>query len=134
MLIIDPDRVKQVLYNLIKNAVKFSDEGSTVQIVVKDHQEMILFQVVDQGRGIPLEEQSHLFEPFYQVESGLDRSYGGTGLGLTICRGIVVGHGGKIWVESTVDEGSTFSFTLPKKPVSDVEGNFGKINIFNIEK
>ncbi len=132
-LTIDPDRIKQVIINLLKNAIKFSSEHSTITIRVKDDADGVIFSVIDQGRGIPEDKKDQVFDIFYQVESGIDRSYGGTGLGLTICKGIVVGHGGKIWVESTEGVGSTFSFSLPKIPVSDVEGNFQKIDLFNIK-
>jgi|GEM_PF-3334537 len=132
ILTIDPDRIKQVIINLVKNAIKFSSEQSTITIQVKDGGECVIFSVIDEGRGIPKEKIDHVFDVFYQVESGIDRSYGGTGLGLTICKGIVIGHGGKIWVESVEGEGSIFSFSLPKVPVSDVEGNFQKIDLFNL--
>ncbi len=132
-LTIDPDRIKQVIINLLKNAIKFSSEHSTITMRVKDDADCVIFSVIDQGRGIPKDKQGHVFDIFYQVESGIDRSYGGTGLGLTICKGIVIGHGGEIWVESTEGVGSTFSFSLPKIPVSDVEGNFQKIDLFNLK-
>lgn len=131
-LIVDPDRIKQVLSNLIKNSIKFSSPHS--QIIISAYQENneIVFRVQDFGRGIPKDHIDKIFEVFYQVDSGVDRSFGGTGLGLTICRGIVIGHGGRIWVESEEEKGSTFCFSLPISPVSDVEGTFGKIDVFHV--
>jgi signal transduction histidine kinase len=118
---VDPDRISQVLRNLLHNAVKFSPRDSTIQIhatVQKDH---VCFSVKDQGIGLTPEDQIRVFEPFYQVEGTLSRNYGGTGLGLTICRGIIEAQKGKIWVESKPGEGSTFYFTVPLVPVDEVE-------------
>ena len=81
----------------------------------------ILFSVKDCGVGMTSEDKLRVFEPFYQIEGHLDRTHGGTGLGLAICRGIVESQKGKLWVESTVDKGSTFYFTIPLKPVEEVE-------------
>ncbi len=132
-LTIDQDRIKQVFQNLIKNSIKFSDAHTTITLEAQENNESILFKVTDQGRGIPADQQQCIFDIFYQVESGIDRSFGGTGLGLTICRGIIIGHGGNIWVESKEGAGSTFYFTLPKHPISDVEGTFEKIDVFNLK-
>lgn len=123
----DPDRIIQVLTNLLDNAIKFSSRGSTVWISVKQairDKELaaekfpipnfsVLFQVKDQGRGIPEDKLDSIFERFHQVDASDSRKKGGTGLGLAICRSIVQQHGGRIWVESTLDEGSSFYFTLP---------------------
>jgi|GEM_PF-804831 len=133
-LVIDDDRIKQVFINLLNNAVKFSPQHSKINISAKRQEDSVLFQIADQGKGIPKKDANKIFEVFYQVDSGIDRSFGGTGLGLTICRGIILGHGGDIWVESEVDKGSTFNFTLPLKPILDVEGTFKKIDVFNMEK
>ncbi len=131
---LDPDRVKQVLNNLVKNAIKFSPEHSTITISAKPYNQYVLFKIQDQGRGIPSSCTDKIFEVFYQVDSGVDRSYSGTGLGLTICRGIALGHGGDIWVESEEGKGSTFFFTIPLQPVLDAEGTFQKLDVFNVEK
>jgi hypothetical protein len=77
--------------------------------------------VKDQGVGLDSEDQIRVFEPFYQVEGSLSRNYGGTGLGLTICRGIIEAQKGKIWIESKPGVGSTFYFTIPITPVYDIE-------------
>ena len=77
--------------------------------------------------------QKKIFETFYQVDSGMDRKFGGAGLGLAISRGIVLAHGGKIWANSTVGKGSTFYFTLPLKSVVNLEAEFKGIDIFGLE-
>lgn len=123
----DPDRIIQVLTNLLSNAIKFSPTGSTVWLSAKLVNEMgrilphlpttpsphILFTVKDQGRGIPAQKLESIFERFGQVDASDSRQKGGTGLGLAICRSILQHHGGHIWAESTLGEGSTFFFTLP---------------------
>jgi len=133
-LIIDPERVKQVLVNLVNNAIKFSPNNSDINIQVKKEVDCVLFEVQDFGRGIPKNKIEKIFDTFYQVDSANDRKLmDGAGLGLAISRGIVVAHGGNIHVESRVNKGSTFKFTLPLKPVEDIEGRFKKLNIFSPE-
>lgn len=78
----------------------------------------VLVSVTDQGRGIPEDKLALIFEPFEQVDSSDSREKGGTGIGLAICRGIVERHGGRIWADSVVGEGTTFHFTLPRAFVS----------------
>lgn len=109
----DSDRLQQVLDNLLSNAVKFSPKGSEVLVRARAEQNAVRFDVIDHGPGIPPDQTTAIFDRFYQVDNAASRKTGGTGLGLAICRGIVEEHGGRIWVESTVGEGSTFSFTLP---------------------
>lgn len=110
----DADKIVQTLTNLLSNAIKFSYPGSTVYLRanVTDAQE-VLFLVEDSGRGIPADKLNSIFERFQQVDSSDSRKQDGTGLGLAICRSIVQQHNGKIWVESTLGEGSKFYFTLP---------------------
>jgi K+-sensing histidine kinase KdpD len=117
----DPDRVSQVLRNLINNAIKFSDEKSKIVISAELKDNHILFSVRDHGVGLSNDNQIRIFEPFYQVEDASSRKHGGTGLGLAICRGIVESQKGKIWVESKLGAGSKFNFTLPLKPVRKIE-------------
>jgi PAS domain S-box-containing protein len=112
-LVADPDRLLQVLTNLISNAVKFSNPGSTVEVTVEPEGGDAVFRVTDHGRGIPADRLEAIFERFQQVDSSDSRQKGGTGLGLAICRTIVSQHGGRIWAESVLGEGSTLSFTLP---------------------
>lgn len=132
-LTIDQERIKQVMLNIINNAIKFSPERSIINIRAKKEDENILFEVQDHGRGIPKDKQEKVFAIFYQVDSGMDRKFGGAGLGLAICRGIVLAHGGKIWVESELGKGSTFFFTLPLMPIVDAEKRFKDLDIFQVK-
>jgi PAS domain S-box-containing protein len=108
---VDSERMRQVIINLLSNALKFSEPGSTVNVKVAVRDGDLLFQVTDHGTGIQEEAMKHLFERFYRVEGETVR--GGTGLGLYISKQIIDAHGGRIWVESKFGQGSTFSFTLP---------------------
>jgi PAS domain S-box-containing protein len=110
---VDSMRIGQVLSNLIDNAVKYSLEGSDIVIEAQLVGDDIVVSVTDSGIGISPEALSKLFDRFYQVDRVVRGKKGGTGLGLSICRGIIQSHGGKIWVESEVDKGSKFSFSLP---------------------
>jgi PAS domain S-box-containing protein len=108
----DKDRLIQVLINLISNAVKFTQKGSITCRATKRHSEIII-SVIDTGMGITPADQPQVFEKFKQVGDTLTDKPKGTGLGLPICKQIVEHHGGRIWVESELKKGSTFSFTLP---------------------
>jgi signal transduction histidine kinase len=110
---VDRDRIIQTLVNLVSNAIKFSPPHSTVTLSVQQLADRILFQVKDQGRGIPADQLETIFGRFQQVDASDSRQKGGTGLGLAICKSIVQQHGGKISVESVVGEGSSFYFTVP---------------------
>ncbi|UBF29656.1 PAS domain S-box protein [Kovacikia minuta CCNUW1] len=109
----DLDWLVQVLVNLINNAVKFSPAGTTVSVNVEPQPQQVLFQVTDQGRGIPTEKLETIFGQFQQVNMSDSRQKGGTGLGLSICRLIVQLHDGRIWAESEFGRGSKLYFTLP---------------------
>jgi PAS domain S-box-containing protein len=117
----DPDRVLQVLTNLISNAIKFSEPETTVVVSSELSEGMALFQVSDSGRGIPAEKLESIFERFSQVDASDSREMGGTGLGLSICHTIVEHHGGRIWVESELGRGSAFTFVLPLERIDDLE-------------
>ena len=107
----DPDRMEQVLVNLLHNAIKFTPPGGDIRVsAVPDHQDVI-FQVEDTGVGIPPRDLPRIFERFYKADRA--RSGGGTGLGLSISRHIIEAHGGRIWAESLPGKGSTFYFSLP---------------------
>ncbi len=110
----DPDRLRQVLTNLVTNAVKYSPAGGSIIVRVRERgTQHVVIEVVDHGLGIPPEQIGRLFQKFARVRSDDHMKVSGTGLGLYICRLIVEGHGGQIWVESEVGKGSTFGLSLP---------------------
>lgn len=106
----DRERVLQVFGNLLGNAVKFTPDGGEVRVSADRVDGFVRFSVTDTGAGIAEDELSHVFDRFWQARRSRD---GGAGLGLAIARGIVKAHGGEMWAESTLGQGSTFSFTLP---------------------
>jgi signal transduction histidine kinase len=109
----DPDRIRQVLRNLLDNAVKYSPDGGLVITRGECGEDEVVVSVADQGVGISPEHLNRLFDKFFRVDSGQGHHVVGSGLGLPISRTIVEAHGGRIWAESKVGEGSTFHFTLP---------------------
>ncbi len=111
LVLADENRLQQILFNLVGNAIKFTESG-TVSVSAKDSGGEVEIGVSDTGIGIPDDKLERIFESFEQVDGGSTRAYGGTGLGLTVTRQLVELHGGKVSVESTVDKGSVFSFTL----------------------
>lgn len=120
----DPVKFKQIMYNLLSNAVKFTPEGGTVTISAALNDDEFLISVEDTGIGIAPEEQEAIFDEFKQLDSSWAREYEGTGLGLALTKKLVRLHEGKIWVESELDEGSKFSFTLPvNEPDMEVAQN-----------
>ena len=111
----DQNKLRQVVTNLISNAVKYSPQGGKVTIEVKEFSPAeALFSVTDEGVGIPDEQKDKLFRKFSRIERKEAKDIRGAGLGLWICKEIVNAHGGKIWFESEVGSGSTFHFTLKK--------------------
>jgi signal transduction histidine kinase/CheY-like chemotaxis protein len=111
-LSVDPTRIRQVLYNLLSNAARYTEQGG-VTVSVRRQDEDVLFAVADTGVGIAPEDTARIFEEFQQADASTRRRHGGAGLGLAICRQFVELHGGRIWVESEVNRGSTFYFVLP---------------------
>jgi PAS domain S-box-containing protein len=109
----DRDRVRQVLVNLVENAIKYSPDGGLVQVGVQASEGAVCFHVRDEGLGIPADEQARIFEKFYRLDPEMTRGIGGTGLGLYICSELLERMNGRIWVESQEGVGSTFSFELP---------------------
>ncbi len=110
-VIADPPRLGQALVNLLHNAIKFTPEGGKINVAAWQQGRVVIFAVEDTGVGIPSEDLPRIFERFYKADRA--RSGGGTGLGLAIARHLVEAHGGRIWVESQVGVGSTFSFSIP---------------------
>ena len=112
----DPNRIQQVLNNLISNALKYvPPQQGIITVSTKLDDNYLVFTVQDNGTGIPKDKQSNLFHPFYQADTSLTRKSGGTGLGLSISKGLVELHGGKIWIESEEGKGSAFHFTIPTR-------------------
>jgi signal transduction histidine kinase len=127
-VLVDPDKLQQILVNLLGNAVKFNHPGG--EVVIRAHraplkrpldedffgaetEDAMCIEVRDDGIGIPEDQVERIFEPFYQVDASSTREHEGAGLGLSIVQKLVEAHGGEIWVESTFGEGATFKFTLP---------------------
>jgi PAS domain S-box-containing protein len=109
----DPDKVRQVLTNLVENAIKYSPDGGVVTLAVRPASERLRLTVRDEGLGVPPAEQQRIFEKFYRLDPQLTRGVGGTGLGLYISRELVARMGGRIWVESKGERGSAFVVELP---------------------
>jgi signal transduction histidine kinase len=121
----DERKVKQILLNLLSNAVKFTPEGGQVGLTATASDGVITIAVRDTGIGIAPEDQAAIFEEFRQVGRDDTLKQEGTGLGLTLAKKFVELHGGRIWVESQVGQGSTFSFTLPIRPDSRTASDDG---------
>jgi len=110
----DPDRIAEVLTNLLGNAIKFTPTRGKVTVsLVRNGDDWVKVSIADTGPGIPSGEASRIFDKFYQVSQPEQRKAMGTGLGLSIAKALVEMHGGKIWLESEAGRGSTFSFTIP---------------------
>ncbi|MFQ5594893.1 MAG: ATP-binding protein [Anaerolineae bacterium] len=109
----DPDRLEEILANLIDNAVKYSPEGGTITLSAQESDGRLIISVSDPGVGIPAKELDKIFDKFHRVDRGDARTTYGHGLGLYISKRFIEAHGGDIWVESRLGKGSTFSFTLP---------------------
>ena len=113
-IVADPERLRQCLTNLVTNAVKYSPEGGSITVRCRERGgQSIVLEVIDHGLGVPQDQIGKLFGKFVRVRTDEHMKISGTGLGLYICRLIVDGHGGQIWVESEVGKGSTFGMVLP---------------------
>ncbi|MCM8775439.1 MAG: cell wall metabolism sensor histidine kinase WalK, partial [Candidatus Omnitrophica bacterium] len=112
----DRGKIRQVLVNLLDNAVKFNTEGGSIILRAQILENQIKILIEDSGIGIPEKSIPRIFERFYRVDKNRSRELGGTGLGLSIVKHIIEAHGGNVFCESTFGRGSTFSFTLPVHP------------------
>ena len=112
-LALDPWKFEQVLYNLISNAVKFSERGTTVTVRCVRHGDQVVLSVRDHGQGIPAEELDRLFKPFSRTSVRATAGESSTGLGLAIVKRIIDGHAARVHVDSVVGQGSVFSISLP---------------------
>jgi signal transduction histidine kinase len=110
----DEALLRQVLVNLVENAVKYSPEGRRVDLLIGQEPGWVRFEIVDEGIGIPASEHERIFEKFYRLDAAMSRGVGGSGLGLYISREIVMQMGGTLTVRSTPGEGSTFTVVLPR--------------------
>ncbi|OLD32749.1 MAG: hypothetical protein AUI61_02275 [Thaumarchaeota archaeon 13_1_40CM_2_39_13_2] len=111
----DRSRLEQILNNIILNAVDFvPNEKGRIEMRAESKDSKILFTVKDNGIGIPKKKQDRLFTQFYQLDTSATRKHGGSGLGLSICKGIVAAMGGEIWLDSDEGKGATFYFTIPR--------------------
>ncbi len=119
---VDENRIQQILLNLIENGIKFSDDGE-INISANVVGNFVEISISDTGVGIPKDKQEQIFLPFEQADGSIVREYGGTGIGLAVTRQLVELHDGEIWVESTPNEGSIFTFTLPLATDQPVEEN-----------
>lgn len=115
-LVVDPSKIEQVLNNLVTNAIKFSEPGSAVKVLLEEKETQVILSVRDHGPGIPPEELDKLFQPFQKTSVRATGGEQSTGLGLAIVRKIVQGHQGEIWVESERGKGSVFYVSLPMEP------------------
>ncbi len=112
----DRDRLEQVMVNLLDNAIKYTPSGGQISVAVSNSDGEVRVDVKDTGIGIPEKDMPRIFERFYRIDKARSRELGGTGLGLAIVKHIIQGHNGKVWVESTPERGSKFSFTLKAAP------------------
>ena len=112
----DANRIEQVLKNILSNAIKYSQTGDSIDLIVNEDKKYVIVSCKDTGIGIPEEDVGRIFERFYRVDKARSREMGGTGLGLAIAREIMEHHGGRIEVESILNEGTTFHLYFPKRP------------------
>lgn len=120
VVLADPERLRQVLRNLLSNAVKYSPADSLIRVSGRVESDRVVVSVSDEGPGIPLDEQAHLFERFSRGSEAQDTS-SGTGLGLYLSKAVIEAHDGEIWVESTPGQGTTFYFSVPRNGQDEVE-------------
>lgn len=122
-IIADRVKLKQILYNILNNAVKFSSEGGKVDIIAEFQEDMLEISVKDEGIGIRETDYEKVFQPFVQIDESISRKHGGIGLGLALVKRFVELHGGKVWVKASPGKGSTFAFRIPKRPENEIQDN-----------
>ena len=118
----DPDKLRQIMINLVSNAVKFTPEGGRILVSSTADDKSVSIHVADTGPGVPRDKHEAVFEPFVQLDRALTRTTDGTGLGLAISRGLARGMGGDVTLQSEVGAGSTFTLTLPLAPARAAQG------------
>lgn len=133
-LIVDQDRIKQVMINILKYVIKFSPDKTTIILRAKKQNNDVLFEIHNKGMNISKDKQKKIFTAFYPADEGKSKEYSGGGIGLALSRGIISIHGGKIWAESEDGMGSTFIFTLPIKPVDNIQTRYKESDIFESKK
>jgi two-component system, OmpR family, sensor histidine kinase BaeS len=111
---LDPERIRQVLYNLLDNALRHTPEGGTVRCAIRKAEQQILLEISDEGPGIPPADLERVFERLYRTDTARNREAGGSGLGLAIVRTLVEAHGGKVWATSRPEGGAAFTVSLPQ--------------------
>jgi len=117
----DPRRIRQVLNNLLENAIKYSPDGGEISVRCEVDAARVIVSIADRGVGIPPALRARIFDPFFQVDGSSTRGVGGSGLGLAIVKGIIAAHHGAIWVEPISERGSVFRFTLPIVTDADLQ-------------
>jgi PAS domain S-box-containing protein len=120
-IIADRVKLKQILYNILNNAIKFSSEGGKVNIAAELREDMVEISVKDEGLGIHEVDYEKVFQPFVQIDESISRKHGGVGLGLALVKRFVELHGGKVWVKASPGKGSTFIFRIPKRPENKIQ-------------
>jgi signal transduction histidine kinase len=119
-VIADPARLRQVLTNLVSNAIKYTPEGGRVRLTARAENSHVTVQIADTGMGISEEDLPKVFDRFFRAQNVVLHDIEGTGLGLSIVKSLVERHGGKVWLVSTEGQGTTVSFTLPREPSAEV--------------
>lgn len=121
IIIADRVKLKQVLYNLLNNAIKFSSEGEKVNITARSEEDMVEISIKDEGIGLHEADYARVFLPFVQIDGSISKKHGGVGLGLALVKRFVELHGGQVWVEASPGKGSTFTFRIPKRPEKEIK-------------
>lgn len=124
---VDPDKMTQVIDNIMNNAIKYSPDGGVITVRLVESNNHVILSISDQGLGIPRKDLSHVFERFYRVDKARSRKQGGTGLGLAISKEVIEALHGKIWVDSQEGKGSTFYISLPYQPINAEEDNWDEV-------